>query len=122
MNIPYVPSLVDHAAICSRMSESDCSIVIDSIDFVWTLIFRVPILAMLILFNHHSIANIVCVRSALRVFSLIVLLDEPLATLLNELPVSFKANVVNRITIEHKLHGRCTRGGVNCGSHREANG
>ena len=59
MNVPNVPGLVDCATVSSRMSEFDGAVVIDSIDSVWSLILRVAILAMLILFNHDSIANTV---------------------------------------------------------------
>ena len=73
MNIPNVPRLVDCAAVSSRMSESDGAIVIDSVDRVRALILRVTVLAMLILFNHDSIANTVSMRGTTGVLPVVVL-------------------------------------------------
>lgn len=120
MNIPYVPCLVDRAAVGSSVSESDCAIVIDSVDNVGTLILGFPVLALLMLLNHHSIVEFVLMGFTLRVFPLVVLGDNPLATLSYILPVRFKAYVVNRVAIKHKLGWRSAHGGVDCGTHREA--
>ena len=120
MDIPYVPCLVDRAAISGRMSESDGAIVIDSVDNVWAFVLRLAILAMLILFNHHSIVHAVVVGRTFLVPPVIILLDKSLATLLDIMPVRFEANVVNHVTIEHQLRRRCAHGGMQSGTHREA--
>ena len=120
MYVPYVPCLVDRAAVRSSVSESDSAIVIDSVDHVGTLVFGFPILAMLVLLNHHSIVEFVLMRFTLRVLILVILLNNLLATLFDILPVRFEAYVVNRIAIEHKLGWRSAHGGMYCGTHREA--
>ena len=121
MNIPYVPCLVDRAAVSGCMSESDGAIVIDSVDSVWAFVLRLTILAVLVLFNHHSIVNVVDVGRTFLVLPVIILLDESLTTLLDILPVRFESDIVNHVTIEDELGGRCTHGGVQGGTHREAN-
>ena len=121
MNIPYVPCLVDRAAISGRMSESDGAIVIDSVDNVWAFVLGLAILAMLILFNHDSIVHAVVVGRTLLVLPVIVLLDESLMTLLYIFPVRFESYIVNHVTIEDELGRRCTHGGVQGGTHRKAN-
>jgi hypothetical protein len=112
MNLPYVPCLVDRTAVSGGMSESDGAIVIDSVDIVWAFILRLAILALLMLLNHHSIANIVLVGETLRVLLFVVLKDKSLATFLDILPVRLKANVVNCIAIEHKLRLNTSWAGV----------
>ena len=120
MNFPNVPCLVDCAAVRSRMSEPDGAIVIDSVDYVWALVLGLAILAMLILFNHHSIIDVVNVGRTFLVLPVIILLDKSLATLPDIMPVRFEANVVNHVTIEHQLRRRCAHGGMQSGTHREA--
>ena len=122
MNIPNVPGLVDCAAVSSRMSESDGAVVIDSIDSVWSLVLRLTILAMLILFNHHSIANTVSVRGTSGVLPLIILNDSANASILNVLPVGFESRIVDSIASEYELRWRSARGSVDRGAHGEAHG
>ena len=121
MHVPYIPCLIDVAAVGSCMSEPDGAIVIDSVDYVWSLVFGLAILAMLILFNHHSIVDVVDVGRTLLVLPVIVLLDESLTTLLDILPVRFESYIVNHVTIEDELGRRCAHGGMQSGTHREAN-
>ena len=122
MNIPYVPRLVDCAAIGSRMSESDGAIGIDSVDNVWSLVLRLTILAMLILFYHHSIANTISVGRSLRVLPVIVLLNDSQTSVVDVLPVGFESRIVDGVAPKYELCWRSTRGGVDRGAHGETHG
>jgi hypothetical protein len=55
MNIPYVPHLVNSSAVGSVMTHANGAIVIDCVYCVRSLVSWRPVLAMLILFNHHLV-------------------------------------------------------------------
>ena len=122
MNIPNVPCLIDCSSISSVLPELDCAIVVHSVYSVRTLKSWLSVLPVLILLNHHRVTYLVGMRSSSRVLSLIILANQALPAFFDELPVSFESYIINRIVIKHQLHWCCTRGGMNCGTHRESHG
>lgn len=76
--------------IFGDLDELDSAIVINLSHRIGSQVLVVAMLALLIGFDHNAIAHIVCVWLAFSVFTLIVLKDELLLTILNKLPIGFE--------------------------------
>mgnify|MGYP003466446463 CR=1 FL=1 len=90
MDIPYVPRLVNSSAVGGVLTHANGAIVIDCVYCVWALISWGPVLAMLILFNHHLVTYRVGVGNSCCVFPVIVLNDDFLSMFLYVLPIGFE--------------------------------
>jgi hypothetical protein len=61
---------------------------------------------------HDVMAQKIRVRSAFRILTFVVGVDNSLPPHLYALPIGFKADVVNGVAAVYKLHRRCVHGGV----------
>ena len=65
------------------------------------------VFALWVLLDNDFVTCIVGVRDALSVLSFVILDDKLLLSILNALPIGFKAHVVNSVSLKHKLCRRC---------------
>ena len=75
-------------------AELNGAIVINGSYVMWAAISRVTKLSVVVLEDFHLLTNSACVGDTLHVLLLVVLLDDVLASFLDELPVCFKTHVV----------------------------
>ena len=75
-----------------------------------------------ILFDENLVPDSVVIWDSRGILSYEILQDKFLFAALDVGPVGFKADVVDVITAENKLCGRCLRGSVNGRAHAESDG
>ena len=91
MNIPDVPCLIDSSAVViSNLDELDSAIVVHLSYPIWSQVWVMTVLALLAGADCHDISDMALMWDTCSVFSLIVLSDELLLSLLNVLPIGFE--------------------------------
>jgi len=103
------------------MLELDRSILAYFGHSIGTIVTVFTVLALGFLVNKNFVPHTVSVVNPVCFLTHVVLHNNVLPSLANILPIRFKVNIVNRVTIKHKLGRHSTICGVHSGLHREAN-
>ena len=99
-----VPGLINRSTTSGALHELDSTVtIIHASNSIRTLIQCATVLAIGVLFDNHSIAYLILIRFTLSILTCVVLIDKLLLSIADVLPIRFKADVVNRVTIEYEL-------------------